>query len=315
MIQTIKYIEELSNKKFIVFAGTGVERSAGVSGWSDLIKDLLRTLPKYNGKSDKEINDIIESNKPWDLAQEVYDCLDQKQDYHHIIADKIRPTESDYSVQQLEIFFTTKWVITTNFGNTFENAFKRLCEFCNKNYKYKGDKLPNFDSKAFKNNKYVLSYLHGTTDEKFIIFRKDEYDHYYPNERGNNEYSTSIEDYLSDIYKEQTLVFVGVSFDDIYLKRLLKKIYTKYLKNDTINSIGNPKYKPILPTIKHYAFLKNYNSDDKYQMLKDELVGLKIMPIEYDDNKEWISCFEHIREMRNTQRRKKVKLKGGRSNA
>ena len=88
----------------------------------------------------------------------------------------------------------------------------------------------------------------------------------------------------------------------------------KYYRNDLINSIDNPKYKPLLPKIKHYALLRHINGDEKYLKLKNELTDIKIIPIEYKENIEWLSYFGNIRKIRETPVLKKVLIKGGRRN-
>jgi hypothetical protein len=62
-----------------------------------------------------------------------------------------------------------------------------------------------------------IVYLHGNNDENNYIFRTEEYEFYYPSvfgKPGNSE----LEEFLRDIIRQFTIIFIGFSFnDDIFV--------------------------------------------------------------------------------------------------
>ena len=56
-----------------------------------------------------------------------------------------------------------------------------------------------------------------------IIFKKDDYDKYYPSVSNLKEgYTRDLEEYIKYIFKNYTIVFFDFSFNDNYFKKLLQ---------------------------------------------------------------------------------------------
>ncbi|GAG61709.1 unnamed protein product, partial [marine sediment metagenome] len=90
--KAMEIAKELSKKEFIVFAGSGVASAAGIPMWRELIEELLRHKPINH----VDIENLGEDEYP-DIAQEIYNLFENKDDYYKIIDDILRPTESSYS--------------------------------------------------------------------------------------------------------------------------------------------------------------------------------------------------------------------------
>ncbi len=312
MPEQINIVDALSQNDFIAFVGTGVEKPAGVSGWNELLIKLLKEMPSNKSKKDEELKDDIDKSKPWDKAQEVFNELKengQEQKYYDIISEGIKPKESDWTQHQLDIADVTRWIITTNYGSSLEHSIKRLIELTNSRNIYDEDILPKFRLSLPK-DKYLAVYLHGKTIERCIIFNKDEYESYYPNEDNSNQYAENIKDYLKHIYTNNIIVFIGFSFEDEYFLRLLKIINNAIIKDDLINSRRKEGYEQILPNIKHYAYITEIKKDDiegdekyKEQKYKHHLniiaelksLNIEVILLQKDEHIKWTADFKNIR--------------------
>ena len=310
--------KELAKKDFIVFAGAGVPRNAGVPDWRSLLKALLETNPLDNF----DIDNANPEEFP-DIAQKIFDSLKQenREDYYYeVIKNNIKPTEVPYSTEQFEIVTTTNWIVTTNFDTTFESAFKKKFQVERVSKSPYVENLPDFSMK----NQFLresIVYLHGRAEERFIIFKTDDYEKYYPSVSQKNG-AKDVEDYLKYIFKEYTIVFVGFSFNDFYVKTAFKNIYMELKRSDEIAS-AKPSYSPRLSKIHHYAFLKRIDfGNNKYLIenhenfspeseeykkarellesmkLDKELESMNIKAVRYDEHIDWINCIRKIQELK-----------------
>lgn len=314
--------KELAKKDFIVFAGAGVPHKAGIPDWRSLLKVLLRTNPLDNF----DIDNADPKEFP-DIAQEIFNSLKQQNredEYYKIIKDNINPTEVPYSTEQFEIVTTTNWIVTTNFDTTFESAFKKKFQVERVSKLPYVETLPEFSMKNLFSRESIV-YLHGRANDRFIIFKMDDYEKYYPSVSQKNG-ANDVEEYLKYIFKNYTIVFVGFSFNDFYIRTSFKNIYMELKRSDEIDS-AKPSYSPQLDKIQHYAFLKRVNFDnDKYLIenyenfslgseeykkareligsmeldkeLDKELESINIKVVRYDEPIDWIKCFKRIQELK-----------------
>jgi|GEM_PF-2173527 len=313
---------ELAEKKdFIVFAGTGAPLSAGVPNWHSLLKALLKVCPLENVDIDKTSPEEFP-----DIAQKIFDSLKERnreKDYFKTIKKIIKPKNSPCTEEQIEIAMTTNWIITTNFDDTFESTFKKILELTNTKKRIKIESLPEFSMvNLFKESIMSIIYLHGNTDEEHIIFKKDDYELYYPSVSHREDGVGVLEDYLKYIFKNYTIVFIGFSFNDFYVKEFLKKIFMELKRLDDIAST-KVSYTPQIGKIKHYAFLKklkfgnerylienyeNFHPESEESKKVRELINSKkldkylesmnIKVIRCNEYIDWINCFEEIRELK-----------------
>jgi NAD-dependent SIR2 family protein deacetylase len=314
---------ELAKGNFIVFSGAGIPRTAGVPDWPSLLRGLLALAPSVTVNIDN-----ADPKEFPDIAQEIFDSLRQQSkedEYYKTIKDSIKPTDAPYSAQQFEIVTTTNWIVTTNFDTTFESAFKKKQEVLNSSNTPNIESLPDFSMENLFTKESIV-YIHGRADEKFIIFKTDDYEKYYPSASPTEDGAKDVEDYLKYIFKNYTIVFVGFSFDDRYIKKSLKNIYMELKRSDEIGS-AKPSYSSRLDKIRHYAFLKsvdsgnndhliesyeNFSSESeeyknaiklmKSKKLDEELESINIKVVRYGEHIDWIYCFEKIREFKQRDR-------------
>ena len=179
--------------------------------------------------------------------------------------------------------------------------------------------LPDFKpDNHFNNNDDLIVYLHGKVNENFIIFRRDDFDFYYPSSSKTTNASKDLEDYLKYLYLHHTMVFTGFSFVDEYFFAALINIYNEIKKSDEIAKLMNPYYESKINKIKHYAFLKKVDygslnkdllknkyipSDENFIKARnlvqyyDKLSKLKKINIEvvsYDEHIDWQKCFDDL---------------------
>ena len=310
--------KELAKKDFIVFAGAGVPSKAGIPDWRSLLKALLRSNPLDN----LDIDNVNPKEFPG-IAQKIFNSLKQQNredEYYKVIKNNINPTEVPYSTEQLEIVTTTNWIVTTNFDTTFESAFKKKFQMESVSKSPHVESLPEFSMKD-QFLKESIVYLHGRADESFMIFKTDDYEKYYPSVSQKTG-AKDVEDYLKYIFKNYTIVFVGFSFNDFYIRTAFKNTYMELKRSDEIAS-AKRDYSPWLSKIQHYAFLKqidfgnnNYfienqenfsQGSEEYKKAREliesmkldqELGSINIKVVRYDEPIDWIKCFQRIQELK-----------------
>jgi hypothetical protein len=297
MNEILEVANELSQKDFIVFAGSGVPSATGIPMWQKLIEKLLECKPINN----IDLNTLGSYEFP-DIVQKSFDKFDDKNDYYKIIRSNLIPRNAPYSGEEMEIVKTTNWILTTNFDETLESAFSSKFEIENVSKNVETYSLPDFEYRNLFSDESII-YLHGRANENFLIFKKDDYKKYYPSVSQEKQSSTELEDYLKYLYRDYTIVFIGFSFDDYYFKNSLKNIYENIKLNDEIH-LEKPGYSPKLKNVRHYAFLKKVSSKNKQfsRELDRELESIKIKVVRYSEHKEWIECFETIRKLKKSLR-------------
>jgi hypothetical protein len=286
--------KELAGIDFIVFAGTGATSGTGLpETWTELLNRLHKKRP-VQGVNLEELNEF---NYPA-YAEMLFNGFENEKNpdgYYNMIEEELRATKSPYGPLQLQIFYTTGRIITTNFEDSFEKAFqifsvrKKIRKACQTQI------LPNVDTDILKED-FCITYLHGRIDKRNIVFRTTDFTRYYPDDMSN---TSKLEQYLMDIYDRHTIVFVGFGFMDKYLKRMLRKIYNKLalrgedsraLKQEIEVSLTKP---PIL----HYAFLQRGNSELEEE-LDNDLRSIGIGVVRYLEHVEVVKCFERIEKSR-----------------
>jgi len=312
-------VELARRDDLVVFAGTGVSLGAGLPTWPELLQALDRAC---YGQSNHKFDSPDEFPKQ---AQEFYDHLvkeDREGEYKAILKEQLKPRKAPHSIQQQEIVETTGRIVTTNFDTTFEDAIRRTFPDCNDFVQC----LPSFDMTKMR-EKYVLTYLHGSSDD-CIILKTSDYDIFYPSvsETAGATVSKVLETYLEHLYLHHTLVFIGFSFNDRYMREFLRIMHSRIASEDKIHAGLSTRCEPRLERIQHYAFLQKYDGEREKERLrrdepegtqayKERLARIEAMPDEeaeldrfletlhikvarYVDHKDWITCFRKIQDLR-----------------
>ena len=293
--------EELAKKKgFVVFAGTGVVYGTGVpESWDKLLEELGQ-------EAGVDVTAEIKRGADYpDIAEDIYNKLPQasrEETYNRLLKNRLRPTILSYAPLAREIIKTTQWVVTTNFDETIEKAFDEM----------KCSPVAIWTLPCFKHEnrlgQYTLVYLHGNTETRCTIFKRSDYNLYYPSVSGGNG-PRDLENYLEWLYDKQTIVFVGFSFQDAYLMGCLPKIRERlFLKEEDLRK-RQYGYKPPTYGRSHYALLmrprrEQCKSEDDYRRkcesnreLESDLASLDVRVVWMDQYRDWIDCFDRVRGM------------------
>ncbi len=265
-IQKVKshIIDDLSKRDFIVFAGAGLSERTGIPLWCDLLKKL-NEKHSLNGVI---IDDVKEYQYP-NIAQMLYDEFEQNENikaYMETIQSVTQASKIPYTPTQEEITLACEGkIVTTNFDETFESVFKKLQRRGNIDSELTLQTLPNFEIRNII-KKYNIVYLHGKPSEGEIIFKTSDYKKYYPSLEDGEE--SSLENLLKFLYVESnmTVVFIGFSFEDSYIRKTIERIY-----KEKCPEIGD--------IVKHYVFLENKvgeNPDFSKTIIKKLFNDMKI---------------------------------------
>ncbi len=311
-------IADLASREFIVFAGAGIpyESNPPIT-WDKLLAAFKSAEPKLPVR---DVDNVSEKEYP-DYAQEIFDALRKEcreNRYYEILREKLRPTNARCSIQQVDIIETAQHAITTNFDESFKKAMERVLEGKN-NETNTVQSLPEFRQAALENG-YSVSYLHGSTDEKCIVFKTDDYSMFYPSRSKNDTGNDNLEQFLRYLYEERTIVFIGVSFNDECLLDTLSIFYNRVKQNDEVGREMKGSYKSTLDNIRHYAFMSedmgikaaakkcrdqgNVRSEEQIEeeveqereYRRELLAKLKIKVVTYKKPFEWTEWFKEVRE-------------------
>ncbi len=288
-------------KEFVVFAGAGVVSDTGVpSTWSQLVKalaleadlpiDVTRLDPEEYAEKTEEIYQHLVS-------------LNKGSRYFEIIREKLRPRVSTWSTAVFDILDMCMHIVTTNFDDVFERTYERYAELNPGRPAHpETHSLPDFTHDRPQNS-HKIDYLHGRADEHHIVFKKSDYNTYYPSVSKTHG-DPCLEEYLTHIYSTYTMVFVGFSFDDVYVRGCLRKAYQTLVERDARCSekVG---YRPAAARIAHYAFLRQPTEREEKkraqrEALWEDLAKMQIKVVPYKDHTDWQDCFKRMRNARKT---------------
>ncbi|MGA1980121.1 MAG: SIR2 family protein [Sedimentisphaerales bacterium] len=292
------FISDLIKRDFLVFAGTGIVAEGVPRSWKLLLEKLAA-----EANYEIDLNNISKKEYP-DEAQKIFENLVQigkKNKYDEIIKNALSLKETSWDQKAYDILDTTKSVVTTNFDGTFEASYQRLAE--NKDLpsiETCTESLPTF-THNIDYEKYKIVYLHGRADEKHIIFKKDDYTTYYPSVSGAKDGDNCLEAYLGYLFERTTIVFIGFSFEDIYIYKALENIYAQ-LKNRDLRCEDKVGYKPIVPNIRHYALMPTINPKDpgcqEQRVLHEKLEQMGIVIVCLKQKRDWQDWFLEIRKLK-----------------
>ena len=247
----------LQETNTIVFAGPGISTDIGYPDWEQLASKLCRNINNINW-----INiDQLKKESPF-IQSEVIKSYD-KQAYYRRIFEIFRPQmEKNYSSNHLNLLkWPIKGIITTNFDNCFEDAYKKL----------KGKQAFSFsyyDNEKFAEltnleNKFIF-HLHGHIHDSVankIIFTKSDFEKLY-----NSDSYEQCKQWLGSLFPNFRFIFIGFSLnelDELNFPKWFPKMFRGYdflhyallpnseiCKSDPIKITGaykvNPLYFPVV---------------------------------------------------------------------
>jgi NAD-dependent SIR2 family protein deacetylase len=280
MLTAEKFIKEVSKiRNIVIFAGAGISKETGLPLWKEIISDLFNQYKPANvNKSDLDNPD----NFP-EIAQNIYDYLkkeNRQKEYYEFIQGKLKPSKAQCTIIEVNIISITNWILTTNFDDTLEKAFDRreLYDRSNNKSRKEINILPyfSFNNAFLKNNVTTIDYIHGKADVNHIIFRKEDYEKYYPAVSNRKVgCTTALEDYLKHILRNYTVLFIGFSFLDHYFKEFLKIVYDDIKNQDEISSERIP-FRRKLDSFKHYALILKNRKIGNDKLYKSNKIDKKL---------------------------------------
>lgn len=213
--------------QLVIFYGAGLSKPLGLPGWGELVDSVVDTYLNMQMPENEEYktNLVQEMQKKgfWEGMNYIKTELE-------ISDDELKSTIADVisESQELNCPFDQLWednnyedlvkmdvnlFMTTNYDLLFPRALNGKCQCVNF---LKGSK-PLSDYLKNTNDEKDIIYLHGSVDDmKSIVISGDDVIKMYESE------SWTVG--LSAVLATSKILFLGVSFDDIYLSKYLKKI-------------------------------------------------------------------------------------------
>ncbi len=266
--------------KFVSFIGAGLSAPLGIGLWKKILQELINMAKNKFSES----VEFREEPKEWpQLASEVYNIF-EKNDcvvlFYDKLVERLKPTTCSWTAIHYKLVNTFGIYLTTNFDATIEKAFIDI-----KEKKPNIQCLPDFSLLNLKNESLV--YLHGNKTKRIFIFKKEEYDLFYPSVSEIQNGSQVLENFLKEFYKEKCIVFFGFSFEDYYLKEYFKSlpriIEKEELSKERLYRSSDTEYKR--KQFNHFLILsedtcKRYR-DRKIEGFCEEFESINIKPIVY----------------------------------
>lgn len=263
-IQLLKEIIQSDRKKVAVFVGAGPSVPLGIKDWKKLLVEMGKKLDSK--MSEKRVEELIIKYGYPGAASEIYHKINSHKDYLQFLHDQFEPKNCNFTSLHLKIVDRFQTILTTNFDSSFEKAFN------DREKRFNRQRFPNFNPFTLFDERTVV-YLHGNNDENKYIFRKEEYDVYYPSISRINAGSYELENFLKDTLSKISLVFIGFSFNDTYFTSFLKMVLKEESKENIIHEKVFRKEHP-RKSVDHFVIIPNDNSSD-IEEIKN--IGLKVI--------------------------------------
>ncbi len=182
---------------------------------------------------------------------------------------QFEPTNCNYTSLHEILINNFRVIFTTN----YDAAFEKFCQ--RHDIAIISQKLHRFSSTTLFQNRTIV-YLHGNNDDRIYIFRKEEYDHFYPS-ISEQEGTDDLERFLYEVLSTDHLIFIGFSFNDTYFLRYFKKVINEIIskkekKEKGYESVLKKKIK--MKEIQHFAILPDSNKEIIEELRDLEKLGV-----------------------------------------
>lgn len=211
-------IQYIRKKEWLLFLGAGFSKMAGCYDWNSVLEEMLnhevirRKVVREDIKSQKLSNDEL-----IDFCKEEFKRHGRESVYWGILRGIIHKDPEEYKSQYLQILsrlkeirpFTT--IITTNIDNCLEESGM----FDPERIFYELDDLITANL-----NPHGVFHIHGYIEEfKEAVLTRSSYIQRYEN--------TRFQDFLKEIFTQNTFLFLGYSLRDTELKNIIRQIDNK----------------------------------------------------------------------------------------
>lgn len=269
-----RYVSALDKQSAAIFAGSGLSMSQGFVNWAGLLKDAAEEIGL---NVEKEQHDLVT------LAQYYKNRTGGRGLLNQMITEefgkKVHISENHKILAKLPI--DTYW--TTNYDTLIEDALRHE----NKNPSVKITKedlantLPEIDATVYK--------MHGDVNRVAnTVITRDDYDRY------DHKYSL-FKETLEGNLLTKTFLFIGFSFSDPNLERILARIRIVLEENQ------RPHYCIMKKIVEEDFIIEGQLDEEKYQYEKikrilqiEDLKRFSIHVVEIDDYPEITSILMTI---------------------
>jgi tetratricopeptide (TPR) repeat protein len=255
----------IQEDNLILFVGAGMSMPFGFPNWTSLILDILKELKK-GGKSPVDFQYYIDQGKSLNVFKVLKDLETHgfKKKVKEKLYEKIKSVNienEDYKKIE-KLWKISEKIITTNYDKVLEKQKpSHIDSFINSN---------SFQQvKSLKENPFLYK-IHGDyLDPDSCILFKSDYKELYKKD-------TSDLQTLKTIISTKTILFLGFSFEDKYIKeqfKYLRALYKGYGREHFIVQTNNKDLTEYgLKTIK----IENWN--ESFDAFLDKLLDLKKKP-------------------------------------
>jgi len=202
----LRNIIEAKNKgRLVIFAGAGVSVDSGLPSWVELIEQLKAEMNTEQKDRELIAQEHLKERGKTEYNKRVREILKHKQSQFNPLHQKI-------------VELNPLHIITTNYDELFEEAIK---EKGTANYSIirQDSDLPYAESSR------LMIKMHGDLECKNFVLTQKDYKKY-------SKKFPLIESTVKSIFASKLVVFVGFSYDDNNLQRIIKTI-SYILKGDT----------------------------------------------------------------------------------
>ncbi|MQR95477.1 SIR2 family protein [Fictibacillus phosphorivorans] len=216
-----RIIEAINSNKLVFFVGSGFSRNLGFPNWKELVIAFLEDLSKDYPEI-KKLNEFYTTSNFMGEIEVLDKIIDHKYRVLKILDKQFSLDVSNHKLNRhKKLGSISSKIITTNYDKALELAnseFQKI-EY---NNDFRLGELSNTDKYIFK--------IHGCIDNPAdcILFRED-YDDFYSTD---SSYLSAQEE-LKKIISDYTIIFLGFSLTDPYVKKQFEYVQTIYrgLKN------------------------------------------------------------------------------------
>lgn len=226
-----KLKELIRERKVIPFVGAGVSKDVKFKdgsrvfvGWKELLE---RFIPAINNEAQENVIrallnvapinylEIADKIEEYLTPKEFNDCLEKTFaiDYHEV-------NEETYTLAKAIWNLDSKLIITTNYDKVLHQTSE------DKNLK-SWDIQANYEQATSLRDGYKHStvwHLHGFIENvDNIILTSKKYNEFYTHDTSKSKYKAALET-LKNTIASKSLLFIGCSFDDLFIKDQIKQI-------------------------------------------------------------------------------------------
>jgi len=269
-------IDRFPQGRFVSFIGAGASKPTGIPSWKEMLEQLI------NLKGLDLRVDGYEGRYP-ELASAIYTRYEElacDNEYYDYLVSISEPTVCHSTSLHHALITTIPVHVTTNFDCVLEKAYVQYKEGITPSCQF----FPHFNIDDLGDHSIV--YLHANREARRFVFRKEEFDSYYPSV-SRVQGSSQIESFLGHLFKSRHILFIGCGFNDQYLTGCLEAI-SRQIALETEIEVRSFGQSLGTANVFHYALLHEQVRHDRRRLkeLIEHLEGCQVHTICYRRHSE-----------------------------